>query len=381
MGMKKIYLDYAAATPVDEAVLSAMQPYFTDLFYNPSALYLGSKSVVTALSEARKGVAGWLGARSGEVVFTAGGTEANNLAIQGVMRAYPDGNMLLSAIEHESVSRPGSIFSSREVAVDATGVISIEDLERKIDDKTVLVSIMYANNEIGVIEPLAQVARVLKKVRLKRQQSGNRLPLYFHTDACQAANYLSLQIGRLGVDMMTLNGGKIYGPKQSGVLFVASHVVLQPLILGGGQERGLRSGTENVPAAIGFATALNLVQTRRAKECVRLAAVQKCFFDELARKLPQAVVNGSMKSRLVNNVNILMPGEDNERMVMALDAQGVLCASGSACSALMGESSHVLKAIGLDDVSARSSLRFTLGITTDEAAVYRTVDLLAKIVA
>ncbi len=182
MKKRKVYLDYAAATPMDERVLKTMQPYLTDLFYNPSALYLDSKSVAEAITQARKVVAGWLGARPSEIVFTAGGTEANNLAIQGVMRMYPKANMLVSAIEHESVIRPADAYKCGQITVDAGGIVNIEDLKQKIDNQTVLVSIMYANNEIGTIEPIAQVAAVLNKLNKESQLTGNKLTLYFHTE-------------------------------------------------------------------------------------------------------------------------------------------------------------------------------------------------------
>ncbi len=378
---KKVYLDYAAATPMDKSVLAVMGTYFTELFYNPSALYLDSKKVAEALDMSRKSVAKWLGVRSSEIVFTAGGTEANNLAIHGVMNEHSQANMLVSAIEHESVLKPASQYKCDEIRVDEYGTINIDDLRRKINDNTLLVSIMYANNEIGTIQPLAKAATVLNEIRGQRIKTGNRLPIYLHTDACQAPNYLSLQISRLGVDMMTLNGGKIYGPKQSGVLYVGSHVLLKPIITGGGQEYGLRAGTQNVPSIIGFSAALDMVQSRRQKESLRMGGLQKSFLEHLDSKLPQALVNGTLKSRLVNNVNVLIPGHDNERLVMALDEAGVQCASGSACSALKGEPSRVLQAIGRDDQSARSSLRFSMGMATDEADILFAVNLLSEIVA
>lgn len=378
--MKKIYLDYAAATPIDKNVLAAMMPYFTEQFYNPSALYLDSKHVSKMIAAARADVARWLGARTGEIIFTAGGTEANNLAIYGVMSQYPGANMLVSAIEHESVMMPANKFEHHQIRVDVGGVIDLKDVADKVNDSTVLISVMYANNEIGTIQPLSKVAALADAVRKQRRKDGNDLPLYVHTDACQAANYLSLQVSRLGVDMMTLNGGKIYGPKQSGALFVRSSVQLAPLILGGGQERGMRSGTENVPFIIGFAAALNLVQPRKGAESRRLAELQRLFVTLMLEKLPTAVMNGSSKARLVNNVNIMIPGTDNERLVFQLDEAGIQCAAGSACSAQRGEPSHVLRAIGLDDDGIRSSIRFSLGAQTDEEAIRCVIEQLAQTV-
>lgn len=374
-----IYLDYAAATPMDNHVLTAMQPYFTDKFYNPSATYLAAKAVSKDILAARSNVAFFLGARPAEVIFTAGGTEANNLAVQGVLQQFPDANVIVSAIEHESVLAPARRYANKTVAVDEQGTIKLEDLQSKIDDQTVLVSIMYANNEVGTVQPLREVASMVQQIRDKRRKTGNTLPLYFHTDACQAANYLDLHASRLGVDLMTLNGGKIYGPKQSGVLYVHSSVKLHPQILGGGQERNLRSGTENVAATIGFAAALELTQTTRHDEAKRLTELQQYFYEQIATKLPAVVINGSKKKRLPNNIHITLLGTDNERVLVELDEAGILAAAGSACSASDEEPSHVLKAMGISDADAQSSLRFTMGRSTDKAAIDQAVAVLTKV--
>jgi cysteine desulfurase len=372
-----IYLDHAAATPLDPAVLAAMQPYLTDEFYNPSATYQPALKVRQALDGARSTVAHWLGARSSEIIFTAGGTETNNLAIHGVMRQFPEGNIVVSRIEHESVLAPAQSYDCREVAVQPDGRLDIADLQRQIDDQTVLVSVMYANNEIGTIQPLREVAKLVAEIRARRGVKGR--PLYLHTDACQAANYLDLHVARLGVDLMTLNGGKIYGPKQSGVLYAKSNVGLQPQLLGGGQERGLRSGTENIAGAIGFATALQLAQEQRHNETERLQVLQQQWFELVERQMPSAVINGSRKFRLPNNLHLTLPGKDNERLLIQLEQAGILAAAGSACSASDEEPSHVLRALGLSDAEARASLRFTMGRSTTEAMVAKAVRALSKL--
>jgi cysteine desulfurase len=379
--MKTIYLDHAAATPVDEKVLEAMRPYFSEKFYNPSALYLPAKVVSGDIAEARSGVARVLGARPGEIFFTAGGTEADNLAIHGVMGKFPESNLVVSPIEHDAVLEPASAYDVRVAPVQPDGLVDLKKLEELIDDDTVMVSVMYANNEIGTIQPIKQVAEMISKLQKRRNNSGNKLPIYFHTDACQAANYLDLHVSRLGADMMTLNGGKIYGPKQSGVLYVRAGTELKPQILGGGQERGMRSGTENVPAIVGFARALEMSQSGRHKEAERLQRLQAIFIELIEEKLPRAVINGSRKHRLPNNVHVTIPGQDNERLIMALDEAGILAAAGSACSAGNDEPSHVLKAIGLTDVEARASLRFTMGRHTSERDIRKTVETLAGLVA
>jgi cysteine desulfurase len=376
-----MYFDYAAATPIDERVLKAMQPYFSDRFYNPSAQYLAAKAVAKDKEAARAKIAHWLGARPAEVIFTAGGTEANNLAIHGIMQQFPDANIVVSSIEHESVLEPAGRYDKREAPVTAQGVVDLAALEALIDDKTVLISIMYANNEIGTIQPLREVAELLKKIRKNRSAlSPQPLPLYFHADACQAVNYLHLSTSKLGVDLMTINAGKIYGPKQCGVLYVKAGTRLQPQILGGGQEGGYRSGTENLANIIGFAEALDMAQEIRHDEGKRLAQLQELFFKSLEEKISNVVIGGARKHRLPNNVHIMIPGQDNERLMMQLDEQGIQCATGSACSASSQEASHVLTAIGCTDAETRSSLRFTMGRGTKESDIHHVATVLAAIV-
>ncbi|HSX05988.1 MAG TPA: cysteine desulfurase family protein [Candidatus Saccharimonadales bacterium] len=375
-----IYLDHAAATPMDEQVLMAMQPFYMAAFYNPSATYTAAQDVRGALERARRDVAACLGARASEVIFTAGGTEADNLAIAGIMQQYPDANLVVSAIEHDAVLAPAQQFDYKPAAVTGQGVVDLADLESKIDDKTALVSVMYANNEVGTIQPIRQIAQLVERVQATRRQAGNKLPIYLHTDACQAANYLDLHVSRLGVDMMTLNGGKIYGPKQSGMLFVSSKVALQPIIRGGGQERDLRSGTENVGACVGFAKALELVQAKRHDETERLGGMQKLAFKLIAQKLPNAVINGSTKHRLPNNIHLTLPGQDNERLLVELDERGIMAAAGSACSASDDEPSHVLRALGLSDTDAQASLRITMGQGTTEGHIQTLIDTLAALI-
>jgi cysteine desulfurase len=379
--MKTIYLDYAAATPVDSGVLDAMRPYFTDKFYNPSAMYLAANEVHKDLEATRATVAVCIGARPIEVTFTAGGTEANNLAISGVMAAFPGSRVVTSAIEHDSVLAPVRNYEHALVPVNEDGTLDLAALEKSIDDHTVLISIMYANNEIGTVQPLRDVTRMIETIRKARKQAGNELPLYVHTDAAQAGNYLDIHVERLGVDMMTLNGGKLYGPKQSGALYVKSGTRLKPLIYGGGQEHGLRSGTENVAGAVGFACALQRAQEMRKDETRRLKGLQQCLIDTLKTSLPEAVVNGSLKKRLPNNVHITIPGADNERLLYALDDRGILAAAGSACSASNEESSHVLHALGLSDTSARSSIRFSMGRMTTQEDIDTAARTLVQLVA
>lgn len=379
--MSTIYLDHAAATPLDPAVLAVMQPYFADRFYNPSSSYQNALSVAKDLNRARQRIAHWLGVSSSEIIFTAGGTEANNMAISGIMRHFASTNVVISAVEHEAILAPAQQYQHKIVPVAPDGRVDVDVLAKTIDEDTVLVSIMYANNELGTIEPIKRVAALLKEVRLERRQQKQKLPIYLHTDACQAAAYLDLHVARLGVDMMTINAGKIYGPKQAGALFVRRGVDIRPLILGGGQENGRRSGTENVAAAVGLAAALDMVQRRRKQEQQRLSLLQRRFVKSLKEHIPTAFVNGSLKHRLPNNVNVTFPGQDNETLLMGLDERGIMCATGSACSANSQEPSHVLRAIGLTEADSRSTLRFSFGYSTSATNVDTVIKALTELVS
>lgn len=381
--MNPYYFDYAAATPLDPQVFGAMTPFLHGAFYNPSALYAPSRMVRSAIEEARHEVAKVLGAKPTEIIFTSGGTEANNLAIQGVLRSFEDANTVVSAVEHDSVIAAARLYGDRAIVCPVTpdGTVDITALQSMINDHTVLVSVMYANNEVGTIQPIRDIAKIVHGVRDLRQKSGNMLPLYLHTDACQAANYLDLHVSRLGVDLMTLNGSKIYGPKGSGVLYIRTGVQLQPLIVGGGQESGVRSGTENVSGYIGFARALQLTTSLRESEAQRLTKLRDDFIARITTATPQIQINGSIKNRLANNIHITVPGFDAETLILQLEQKGILCAAGSACSASNQEPSHVLTAMGVQESAARSSLRITLGRQTDNSAMQLLADTLISLVA
>ncbi len=375
-----IYLDYAAASPVDKTVLNSMMPYFTQDFYNPSASYGPAINVKNSLSEARKEIAFHLGAKQTEIIFTAGGTEANNLAISGVMKKNPGKNVLVSAIEHESVLSPAKQFIHKIVPVEKTGLVNQDNLFSLIDGETVLISIILASNEIGVIQPLKEISLKIKQIRSQRLLSGNLTPLYLHTDASQAPNYLDIHHSQIGADLITLNGGKIYGPKQTGVLFVSSRVVLDPILLGGGQENNLRSGTENIPGFIGLATALDLAQTKRKEESYRLSQIQKHFFKNIKKAIPEAIINGNQSNRLPNNIHISIEGVDNERLILLLEKRGILVAAGSACSASKNEPSHILRAIGVSEELAKSSIRITMGRDTSKEDIDYLLKTLVELV-
>jgi len=376
---KTIYLDYAAATPLDSEIVAIMNSYMTTNFYNPSADYMLSRQVKQDLNLARAKIAFHCGAQANEIIFTAGGTEANNLAIKGIMSQYPTCKLLVSSIEHESILNPAKKYNHNLIKVDKDGLIDISHLTSLVDDQVVLISVMYVNNEIGVIEPLSQLSRLIKEIRLDRIKRKVNIPLFLHTDACQAANYLDIHVHRHGVDLMTINGGKIYGPKQSGALFVRRGIKLEPLIDGGGQESNLRSGTENVAADIGLSEALAKSQHNYSLEAKRLSQLRDKFMTDLKREIPNVVINGSMKRRVANNAHVTIPGQDNERMLIELDKLGIMAAAGSACSASKQESSHVLLALGLKDNDARSSLRFSLGRATTAQHIDQVIKALKTI--
>lgn len=373
-----IYLDYAAATPMAQVAIDAMKPYQTERFFNPSAVYQASREVRKDLDLARAKVANVLGCKDQEVIFTAGGTEANNLAIDGVMSRFPGSEVIASAIEHESVLEPAKQFNNQIAPVDDRGIIDVKKLESLITPKTALVSVMYANNEIGTVQPIKELVELVKRVRTQRINDGNTLPIYVHTDACQAANYLDLSVARLGVDLLTLNGGKIYGPKQSGCLYIRSGVDLKAIVLGGGQEEGLRSGTENVGSCIAFATMLQNVQSNRKEEVQRLSQLRDQLFATLSQKNPAIRLNGHKTRRLPNNLNISIPGVEGERLLMELDEAGLMVATGSACTASNDEPSHVLLACGLSASEASASLRITLGAPTTGEEMVEAAKLLNK---
>jgi cysteine desulfurase len=390
---RTIYFDHAAATPLALEVRAAMEPFFEEQFYNASSLYSEAREVRKAIEEARARVAKILGARKAEIVFTAGGTESVNLAIFGMMRSVimkrlPNPPMLkfiTTSIEHDAVlagvrqlNAEGRV--TELVPVSDQGVVDPAAIGKAIDDQTILVTVMYANNEIGTIQPLAEIGKIIEAVRADRKKRGVDLPIYFHTDATQAPNYLDLHVSRLGVDMMTLNGSKIYGPKQSGCLYVRTGVEIGPMLMGGGQERNLRSGTENVAGIIGLATALELVEADRNAESKRLAALRDAAWKQVQRLVPEAILNGHSAKRLANNLNFSIPGIDGEQAVLYLDKQGIMVSTGSACSTGNAEPSHVLLALGRSEVEANGSLRLSFGRSTTQAEVDYFLEVLPAIV-
>lgn len=361
MSSEFIYLDHAAATPLDERVLEAMQPYLTDLFYNPSSPYKPALDVRHDYEAAKNIIARTIGATANELIMTAGATESINLAFQGI-----DGHIVTSAIEHPAVLEAAKHHPHTIIDVDARGRIDPRVVLEAIQPGTQLVSIGLANNEIGTIQPLSDIAAVIQKERTSRLERGDPTPLWFHSDASQGLSQLDSNVGRLGIDMLTLNAGKVYGPKQVGLLYKNRRVALKPSIVGGGQENGLRSGTENVAGVIGFARALEIADRSRKSEIERLRLLRDALEKRLLDEFPNAIISGHPKHRLASYLHISFPDIDAERLVFLLEARGVLVATGSACAANKGTRSHVLTAIGLADSVADGSLRLTLGRLSNE---------------
>ncbi|AHB41931.1 hypothetical protein RAAC3_TM7C00001G0058 [Candidatus Saccharibacteria bacterium RAAC3_TM7_1] len=364
MSSQLIYLDHAAATPVDERVAAAMQPYFSELFFNPSSPYAPAVEVRRTYETAKARLAATFGAKGDEVIITAGATESINLAFWSAA-----GHVVTSALEHPAVLEAARLKPHTIVRATSKGIITPEAIADAITPETELVSVQLANNEIGTIQPIRAIADVVEAERQRRRNKNDKTPLYFHCDASQGFGQIDVHTARLAVDLLTLNSGKIYGPKQIGLLWAKPGVQLSPLIVGGGQERGLRSGTENVAGVVGFAMAAELADKHRRGESERLAKLRDSLQETLLTEFPEAVVSGYPKKRLPGSLHISFTGLDAERLVFALEARNVLVATGSACAANKGTRSHVLTAIGLKPAVADGSLRLTLGRLSDEAAV------------
>ncbi len=375
--MREIYLDNAAATPLDPRVKKEMIRAM-DLVGNPSAYNDASRIAAEELTNARKKIARFLGAHEDEVIFTASGSEANTLAIFGTAAKAKKGQtgIITTPIEHLSVLEPLRALEKtgtpvRYIKVDHEGWIHIDDLEKMLNNKTNLVSVMYANNEIGTVQPIKRIGKIIQA----KKKNGRPL---FHVDACQATGYLPMNVNELGVDILTFNGSKIYGPRGMGVLYVRRGTPIAPQILGGGQEHGLRAGTENLPAIVGLAKAVALIDQKKNG---RLAKLQEYFLGELKKILPDAKINGALgNDRLPNNINVSIPGLDSETLLLELDKYGIRAGSGSACMARSVEPSHVLKAIGVKKPYLDGALRFSLGRQTTRKEIAYLLNVLPKIV-
>jgi cysteine desulfurase len=377
---RRIYLDHAATTPTDPRVVEVMLPYLTDVWGNPSSIYFEAREARKGLDAARRGVAELLGARPTEIVFTSGGTESDNLALRGVAYgARRRGNHIITtAVEHHAILHTAERleqegFRVTYLPVDREGFVDLEALERDLDDEAVLVSVMYANNEVGTIEPIEEVVRVVK----------TRDPhIAVHTDAVQAAGALDINVDRLGVDLLSLAGHKIYGPKGVGVLYIRTRTPFLPQQLGGSQEKNRRAGTESVANAAGMASALRFAEEERAARVEHSRALRDRLLDQLPRRVPGCRVTGPADPdrRLPNNASFCFERVEGEAVLLQLDLNGVSASSGSACTTASLEPSHVLLAMGLQHELARGSLRLTVGKDNTMEDINRAIDAIASAV-
>lgn len=372
-----IYLDYAAATPLDERVFEVMKPYLKEQFYNPSAQYGAATAVRRAFETARHRIAQVIGGKQQEIICTAGATESLNLAVHGVMR-LTGGRVVTAGIEHTALLASAACYDHDLTPVTSRGCVTPQAVEQAITPQTSLVSIGYVNNELGVVQPLGDIAAVVARERQRRLAAGETRPIRLHTDASQAMGLLDVSVSRLGVDMMTLNAGKCYGPRQAGVLWAQGGIELSPLIYGGNQENGVRAGTENVAAVIGMAEAFANASQERKTESPRLRQLRDRLQYRLCEAFDDLVVNGHPKKRAPHILHVSLPGLDGERAVFALDQRGVMAATGSACAANKGTASHVLAAIGMDDRLINGSLRLSLGKYTTASEIDAAAEIIIE---
>jgi cysteine desulfurase len=375
--MDRIYLDYAATTPTHPLVVEAMQPYFTESFGNPSSLYSYGQEAKGAIEEARSKVAALIGSKSEEVIFTSGGSEADNFAVNGtaLAREGKGNHIITSAIEHHAVLEVCKFLGKRgfEVTylpVDSYGLVDPQDVRRAITDKTILISIMHANNEVGTIEPIEEIGKIA-------EESG----ICFHTDAVQTTGHIPINVDELGVDLLSISAHKLYGPKGMGALYIRKGTKLLPLIRGGDQERRLRAGTQNVPGIVGFGKAAEIARGEMPDETKRLTQLRDRLIKGLLERIDHTRLNGHPQRRLPNSVNIGVEFIEGESMLLALDFEGICVSTGSACTSSSLEPSHVLLAMGIPHERAHGSLRFSLGKWTRDEDIDRVIEVLPGIVA
>ena len=376
-----IYLDYNATTPVDTRVLETMLPYLGGTFGNASSIHSAGQHARAAVDRARESVAALIGAKPAEIVFTSGGTEADNLAIFGATLGATEAgasrtgkHVITTAIEHPAVLNACQALEKRGVEVTyvhagSGGIVDPEDVRRAVKRETILISVMHANNELGTVQPVEEIGRIAAEA-----------DVYFHCDAVQSAGKLAIDVNRMGADMLTISAHKIYGPKGVGALYVRSGTPLEPQFFGGHHERDLRPGTENVSGIAGFGKAAELAGVQAAGEAEGIGELRDRLEDALLDSIALVQVNGDRKRRVANTTNLTFAGAGGEALLIALDLEGIACSTGAACSSGSVEPSHVLTAIGLSDEEARSSLRFSLGRGTTSEEVDRAIAVIPRVV-
>lgn len=375
MSEELIYLDHAAATPVDPVVLDVMLPYFSEKFFNPSSPYSRAVEVKCEYSEAKRRLALVLGVQADELVMTAGATESINIAFTAA-----SGIVAVAAVEHASVMAAAKRAGYVVIGVDKKGRVSGDLVQKALTPEVTFVSVGMVNSELGTVQPIEEIGRVIEAERQRRREAGEDTPLLLHCDASQALALIDVKPKRLGVDLLTLSAAKVYGPKQVGLLWIRPGVVVQPTIVGGGQEMGLRSGTENVAGVVGFAVAVELAAKRRATEIKRLRELRDGMMNSLVEKFPDMIMSSDAKRGLVSFLNISFPSVDAERLIFMLEAQGVMVATGSACAASRSRRSQILQAIGLSDLEIDGSLRISLGRLSSSENCQKATEIIIKAV-
>ena len=393
MKKKRIYLDYAATTPLDPRVFAAMKPYFSQKFGNPASLHSFGREANEAVEKARRQTADFFGCEPGEIIFTSGATESNNLAIKGTVLAFSlqkdkkiKPHIITTQFEHSCVletfkklEEQGRVEASY-VPVGKNGLVKVSSIKKEIRENTILVSVMYVNNEIGTIQPIKEIGETIRKTNREREKR-NLPKIFFHTDAVQAVNYLDCSVDNLGVDLLIASAHKIYGPKGVGCLYVRKNTSLERIQDGGGHEKGMRAGTLNVPGIVGLGAALDLVRKERKRNYKIVEKMRDYLVLRMLREIKGVKLNGSRIKRIPNNVNFNVKDVEGEGMLIELDMRGIAVSTGSACSAGNLRPSHVLTAIGVSEEESHGSLRVTLGKYTTKQEIDYFLDSLKGIVA
>jgi cysteine desulfurase len=369
-----IYLDNAASTPVHTEVLEEMIPFLQDQFGNPSSIHKYGRSALRAIQNARKQIAHLINAEPKEILITSGGTESNNTALFGMAHAKKGNHMIISSIEHDAILEPCKIlekegFDITYIPVNDTGLVNPKDIENSISAETCLVSIMFANNEVGTIQPIQEISEICHQKNI-----------VFHSDAVQAIGKVDFDVKKLGIDLLTLSSHKINGPKGVGAFYIRNGIEIQPFIYGGGQEHGMRSGTENVASIVGFGKACELAKENMQKNISHLQNLQRNLITKVMKEISHVTLNGHKEQRIPNNAHFTFLGVSGEDLIIKLDENGIAASTGSACSVHIQKESHVLKAMGFSHDQITGSLRLTVGILNTDSEIEKTVEILKIVV-
>ncbi len=369
-----IYLDNAASTQIHEDVLNSMLPYLKEQYGNPSSMHRYGRLAHKAIEKARKQIASLINAEPSEILLTSGGTESNNTALRGIVMKNTSGQIITSSIEHDAILEPCKKLAQNGFDVDylpvnSFGMVKCSDLQNHISEKTNLVSIMFGNNEVGTIQPISEIAKIC---------NDHKVP--FHTDAIQAVGKIPIDVKELGIDLLSISSHKLYGPKGIGALYIKNGIDVDPLILGGGQERGLRSGTENVASIVGFGKACEIAKNNLNENISQMRKLRDILVEKVLNEIPEVILNGHSQSRLPNNAHFTFLGVNGEDLIIKLDEYGIAASTGSACSVNTQKASHVLQAMGFSHEQITGSLRLTIGIFNDQKEIEQTVNVLKKVV-